>query len=79
MLGSLDAQSIADSVLSHLRDQADMESGDGQQDASDAPLEMETSYAEPPEQTAPVPTSHAATAQSAAATQMEWLTEDLFA
>lgn len=79
VLESLDAQSIADSVLVHLRDQADMESGDGQQDASDAPLEMETSYAETPEQTAPVPTSHAATAQSAAATQMEWLTEDLFA
>lgn len=84
VLESLDAQSIADSVLAHLRDQADMASGDSPQETADVlPIpEMAALVSEPPERDAPVPTTtevHPVIAQSAAAPGMEWLMEDLFA
>lgn len=84
VLESLDAQSIADSVLAHLRDQAEMESGGSPQETVDVLpiLEMEASASEPPERAAPVTTTTAVRpvmAQAATGPQMEWLTEDLFA
>lgn len=65
VLESLDAQSIADSVLEQLRDVAKPESSGSPPNTADVPqISAEASPILPP---------------SSAAPQMEWLTEDLFA